>query len=382
MTISMRIRIDHPFAETATETDFRYMKKAPQPMNRISASRLNAIAALLCSFLLGGCAPEEGPQAISPGTEPISFSVPFGFPPPVYSFQNNPLTQEGFELGRKLFYDPILSRDSTISCGSCHQQSVAFAHADHRLSHGIDDLQGNRNSPGLYNLAWFPNFMWDGGVNHLEVQPLAPITNPVEMDETMANVLIKLRRSQTYRTMFLSAFDTDSITTQRVMYAMAQFMGAMVSAGSKYDQHRLGTASLTSSEANGLSLFRTHCESCHREPLMTDMQFRNNGLNQNFVSDPGRAMITGLPQDSGLFRVPSLRNVALTDPYMHDGRFSNLTQVLNHYSSGIVSSSTLDPHFINGPIPLTTQDKTDIIAFLHTLTDHRYISDRRFSEAP
>jgi cytochrome c peroxidase len=222
--------------------------------------------------------------------------------------------------------------------------------------------------------------MWDGGVNHLEVQPLAPITNPVEMDETMANVLVKLRRNQTYRSLFLSAFDSDSITTQRVMYAMAQFMGAMVSAGSKYDQYRGGLATLTPSETNGLSLFRTHCESCHKEPLMTDMQFRNNGLNPQFSADPGRAMITGMPQDSGLFRVPSLRNVALTDPYMHDGRFSSLTQVLNHYSSGIVSSSTLDPLFNNGSLQLTVQDKTDIIAFLYTLTDQRYIADRRFSE--
>lgn len=352
-------------------------------MNHIRPSKLLRVLVISVSILLlNGCGPAEGPEPVAPGQDPISFSVPSGFPAPVYNFQNNPLTQEGFELGRKLFYDPILSRDSTISCGSCHQQSVAFAHADHRLSHGIDDLQGTRNSPGLFNLAWFPNFMWDGGVNHLEVQPLAPITNPVEMDETMANVLVKLRRNQTYRSLFLSAFDSDSITTQRVMYAMAQFMGAMVSSNSKYDQYRMGTATLTAIETSGLNLFRTHCESCHKEPLMTDMQFRNNGLSSQFASDPGRAMITGLPQDSGLFRVPSLRNVGLTKPYMHDGRFSSLTQVLNHYAAGIVTSSTLDPHFGSGPIPLSIQDRTDIIAFLHTLTDQRFISDRRFSEVP
>ncbi|MFM1745544.1 MAG: hypothetical protein RLZZ630_1481, partial [Bacteroidota bacterium] len=338
---------------------------------------LFSIAFILFSV---GCDSNDETVVPDPQGEYITFGIPPGFPQPVYSFQNNPLTQEGFELGRKLFYDPILSRDSTVSCGSCHQQSVAFAHADHQFSHGIDDLIGTRNSPGLYNLAWFPNFMWDGGVNHLEVQPLAPITNPVEMDETMANVLVKLRRNQTYRSLFLSAFDSDSITTQRVMYAMAQFMGAMVSASSRYDQYRQGAGSFSPSETNGLNLFRTHCESCHKEPLMTDMQFRNNGLDAQFASDPGRAMITGMPQDSGLFRVPSLRNVALTKPYMHDGRFSSLTQVLNHYSTGIVQSSTLDPHFSSGSIPLTSQDKTDIIAFLYTLTDQRFISDRRFSE--
>lgn len=315
-----------------------------------------------------------------PSSSPVTFYVPEGFPQPVYDFQNNPLTEEGFALGRKLFYDPILSRDSSISCGSCHQQFVAFANSDHRFSHGIDDLLGSRNTPGLFNMAWFPNFMWDGGVNHIEVQPLAPITNPIEMDESIANVIVKLQRSPVYRSMFLSAFDTDSVTTQLTMRAMAQFMAAMISDDSPYDKYRKGTGSLNAAELRGLQLFRSNCESCHREPLLTDMQFRNNGLSLHYHADPGRALITGLPQDSGLFRVPSLRNVALTFPYMHDGRFQSLNQVLDHYTNGVQPGVNLDPLLISSPIVLSTQDKSDIISFLNALTDQRFITDSRFSE--
>ena len=182
---------------------------------------------------------KEEPEQSSPN--PVSFYVPDGFPPPVYTFQNNPLTQAGFQLGRRLFYDPILSRDSTISCGSCHQQGVAFAHADHTVSHGIDGLFGIRNAPAMFNIAWIPLFMHDGGVNHLEVQPLAPIANPVEMDESITNVITKLRRSAFYPGLFKAAFGTDTINTQQMTRAMAQFMGAMISASSRYDDYRNGT---------------------------------------------------------------------------------------------------------------------------------------------
>jgi cytochrome c peroxidase len=313
------------------------------------------------------------------GMKPF-FYIPDGFPDPVYKFQNNPVTPAGFALGKKLFYDPILSRDSTIACGSCHQQFVAFAHSEHKVSHGIDNLLGTRNSPALYNIAWFPNFMWDGGVNHLEVQPLAPISNPVEMDETMPNNLVKLKRSNSYPGMFDAAFGSDTITTQAMMRAMAQFMGSMISANSKYDKYIAGKESFTSAELNGLQIFRAKCESCHKEPLLTDMSFRNNGLDAEFSNDPGRATITTLPQDSGLFRVPSLRNVALTFPYMHDGRLEKLMDVMNHYNSGIQSSSTLDPLLSSVGIPLTLAEKNDLIAFLSTLTDYTFIRDSRFKE--
>lgn len=328
---------------------------------------------LLVSFIFGCSKNDDAGRK-------LFFYIPEGFPKPVYQFKDNAVTPAGFALGKKLFYDPILSRDSTVACGSCHQQFVAFAHSDHDLSHGVDNLLGNRNSPALFNIAWFPNFMWDGGVNHLEVQPLAPIANPVEMDESIANVLIKLKRSSTYPGMFKAAFGSDTITTQAMTRAMAQFMGSMISANAKYDKYVKGNVSLTASELNGLQVFRAKCESCHKEPLLTDMSFRNNGLDSYFTKDPGRALITTLPQDSGLFRVPSLRNIVLTYPYMHDGRLETLMDVLNHYSSGIKQSSTLDPLFTSGSIPLTSQEKNDLIAFFGTLTDYSFIRDSRFKE--
>ncbi len=308
----------------------------------------------------------------------IRFSVPQGWPQPVYDFSTNPLTTEGFILGRKLFYDTRLSRNNTISCGSCHQQFAAFSHLDHAVSHGIDGLLGTRNAPGLYNLNWHPSFMWDGGVNHLEVQPLAPIDNPVEMDEDINNVVVKLQNDADYRRLFREAFGTETITTPLILKAMAQFQGMLVSANSKYDRYLRGETSLSTSELNGLNLFQQKCNSCHTAPLFTNFQYMNNGLDSVFA-DAGRARITLSAADSGTFKVPSLRNVGLTRQYMHDGRFITLEQVLDHYSSGVVNSSTISAGVVGG-IPMTTQEKQDIIAFLKTLSDYSFINDRRFAD--
>ncbi len=304
---------------------------------------------------------------------------PQGFPPPVYTFENNPLTQNGFELGRKLFYDPILSLDSSTSCGSCHQQFAAFAHFDHAVSHGINNLLGTRNAPALYNLAWQQAFMWDGGVNHIEVQPLAPITNPVEMDETLPHVIQKLQAHPKYPALFKSAFGSDSITSQNMFRAFAQFMGMLNSYQSKYDEYVAGTTTLSADEMEGLQLFRQkNCTACHSEPLFTDLSYRNNGLDSVFA-DSGRAHITFLSDDLGKFKAPSLRNVAVTKPYMHDGRFEKLSDCLEHYNSGIKQSSTLDPQLASG-IALSQDEKNKIISCLNTLTDNKFITDKRFSE--
>ncbi|MBL7890080.1 MAG: cytochrome-c peroxidase [Bacteroidia bacterium] len=308
----------------------------------------------------------------------IRFSVPQGWPQPVYDYSTNPLTTEGFVLGRKLFYDTRLSRNNTISCGSCHQQFAAFSHLDHAVSHGIDGLLGTRNAPGLYNLNWHPSFMWDGGVNHLEVQPLAPIDNPVEMDEDINNVVVKLQNDADYRRLFREAFGTETITTPLILKAMAQFQGMLVSANSKYDRYMRGETSLSASELNGLNLFQQKCNSCHTAPLFSNFQYMNNGLDSVFA-DAGRARITLLAADSGTFKVPSLRNVGLTRQYMHDGRFNTLEQVLDHYSSGVVNSSTISAGVVGG-IPMTAQEKQDIIAFLKTLSDYSFINDRRFAD--
>jgi cytochrome c peroxidase len=332
-------------------------------------------------FVVGISACKDDDDKSDPVYEPISFKVPPGWPAPVYQFTNNEVTDERFELGRKLFYDPILSRDNSISCGSCHQQEGAFAHIDHRVSHGIDNLNGIRNSPPIYNLAWHSNFFWDGGVNHIEVQPISPIQNPVEMDESLSNVIAKLQANSGYKAMFKSAYGSDSITSQNMLRAIAQFMAVMVSSNSKYDKYIRGESggTLDAEELSGLALVRLKCTPCHKEPLFTDLTFRNNGLDTVFTSDPGRFVITLDPNDEGKFKVPSLRNVEVSFPYMHDGSVKNLDKVLDHYISGVKNSPTLDPQLAGG-IPLTPTEKAHIIKFLKTLTDYEFLSNPRFSD--
>lgn len=339
---------------------------------------LNAMMLITMAFTLFACADKDYDDLGL--SEDIVFKVPSNFPAPHYDFIDNEVTNERFALGRKLFYDPILSRDNTISCGSCHQQAGAFAHIDHKLSHGIDGLLGIRNSPVIYNLAWHSNFFWDGGVTHIELQPINPITNPVEMDETLANVVSKLSAHPVYPSLFESAYGSDSITSQSMLRALAQFMAVMVSADSRYDRYVRGESggNLTQAELNGLQVFRQNCESCHKEPLFTDLTFRNNGLDSVFT-DLGRATITQDPNDEGKFKVPSLRNVAVSFPYMHDGRMATLSDVLDHYMTGIVQSSTIDPSLVNG-IQLSQQERADLLKFLEALTDYTFLQDDRFSE--
>jgi cytochrome c peroxidase len=334
--------------------------------------KLVVVVALIIS--IQACVPDVDP----PVTQPL-FYHPDGFPATSGQLANNPVNYYGFSLGKKLFYDPILSLDSTISCGSCHQQFSAFAHLDHKVSHGINDLEGERNTPPLFNLAWHSNFFWDGGSNHIDVQPIAPITNPVEMNEDVARVIVKLKRSKFYPEMFKRAFGSDTITTQAMTRAIAQFMSSLISANSKYDQVKAGKATFTAAEQNGYMLFKAKCESCHKEPLMTDLNYRNNGLDLHFA-DPGRARITLQASDSGKFKVPSLRNVAVTFPYMHDGRINSLSKVIDHYRTGIVQSATIDPLLASGNMSITDAEKQQLLLFLNTLTDHTFLNDKRFGE--
>jgi cytochrome c peroxidase len=311
----------------------------------------------------------------------IDFKVPQGWPSPYYSFVNNQLTNAGFALGRKLFYDTRLSRDNTVSCGSCHQAFAAFAHSDHDLSHGIDNQLGNRNAPGLFNLNWHTSFMWDGGVNHIEVQPLAPIDNPVEMDEKLENVLAKLKADTKYATMFQSAFGSSDVTSERMLKAMAQFMGAMVSSNAKYDKYIRNEAGgeMNSSELAGLAVYGEKCASCHKAPLFTDFSFRNKGIKPSITNDSGRAHITRLAEDVYKFKVPTLRNLGYTAPYQHDGRAATLDKVFDQMETGIYNYPTLDPLLKNG-IKLSAQERTDLKAFLKTLDDETFVKDKRFFE--
>ena len=301
------------------------------------------------------------------------FIVPKGWPRPFYNFKTNSLTKEKIKLGRFLFYDPILSRDSTISCASCHSPYNAFAHSDHALSHGIDDKIGTRNAPALMNLAWQKNFMWDGAVHTLDAQPLAPLHNLLEMDEKIENVILKLRRNKKYQQQFRRAFGDTIVSGERFLKSLSQFLITLNSSNSKYDSVMRKEAKFTEQENTGYSLFLKNCNSCHTAPLFTNNSFENNGLLQDPVlNDIGRAKITLQLKDSFLFKVPTLRNIEFSAPYMHEGRFKNLLEVLRHYTSGIHQSPTLSAS-LQAKINLSEKDRVDLIAFLLTLTDKSFL---------
>ena len=299
------------------------------------------------------------------------------FPKPSYDFSKNNLTPAKIALGRALFYDPILSQDSSISCASCHSPYNAFAHTDHDLSHGIRDQIGTRNAPALFNLAWQNQFMWDGAINHLDMQALAPISDTTEMGESIANVVQKLQRKALYPPLFYAAFQDSLISGTRVLKALSQFQLSLVSATAKYDQVQAGTADFTDQEKNGYALFQKHCNSCHTEPLFSNYTFANNGLPvDTSLQDMGRWTITQESRDSLLFKIPSLRNLSFTYPYMHDGRFRKLRQVIQHYTQGIVSGKTIG-EALSEPLAIGERDQVDLLAFLLTLDDKSFVFDAK-----
>ena len=311
--------------------------------------------------------------------KPIKFIVPRGWPKPAYDFSKNPLTEEGFTLGKKLFYDGRLSKDGNFACGTCHQQFGAFNTYDHNLSHGFNNAQTARNAPGLFNLAWQKEFMWDGGINHLDLQPLAPITNENEMGETLENVINKLKVDKEYRKLFKAAFGDETINTQRLGKALSQFVLQLVSSNSKYDKVMRGEASFILPEQLGYEIFQKKCVSCHTEPMFTDYSYRNTGLPVDpFLKDMGRMKITGNPTDSLKFKVPSLRNVAMTFPYGHDGRFFSLISVFEHYRKTMVLGPATDS-IMKNRMALSNFEIGQLTAFLYTLTDSSFLTNPRFA---
>lgn len=311
----------------------------------------------------------------------IAFVKPAHFPEPVYNFPGNPISKEKFELGKKLFYDPILSRDNTISCGSCHIPANAFTHHGHDVSHGIDDRLGIRNSMSIVNLAWSKSFFWDGGVFDLDLFSVAPIENVVEMDEKLPNVLKKLNNSAEYRGLFEKAFGSPEISSGNMLKALSQFMLMLVSDQSKYDKVIRKEALFTAEEQAGYMIFKSKCNSCHTEPLFTDGSYRDNGIGINPAKDQGRFEISQLENDKLKFRVPSLRNLAYTEPYMHDGRFRNLQAVINHYRREVQQTPNLDPLLKNtGGIDLSDTEVVQLLAFLNTLNDETFVKNPLFQE--
>ncbi len=309
---------------------------------------------------------------------------------------DNPLTEEGIQLGRMLFYETALSAYNRISCATCHQQPYAFTDGK-VFSQGVDGRQTDRNAMSLANLLWVRNFFWDGRAPSLEKQAETPLTNPHEMGQSLQISVQKLQRIKTYPALFKKAFGTGGITGERILKALAQFERTLISANSKYDQSLRGEYQLTSAEQNGMNLFFTNpspgrnirgasCGHCHGGPKTFIELYHNNGLD-SIPADAGRKKLTGQEIDNGRFRVVTLRNIALTAPYMHDGRFTTLEEVIDHYSEHIIQSPTLSPFLQNNSnepngtsLALTQQEKKDIIAFLHLLTDSAFITDKRFSD--
>ncbi len=309
----------------------------------------------------------------------LAFHVPVGWPQPEYDFEKNPLTKNGIALGRKLFYDDILSRDSTVSCAFCHLSYTNFTHIDHKLSHGIEDRIGTRNTLSIMNVAWQKTFMSDGGVTNLDVQPLAPLTSSFEMDMDPDELIERLESSKVYTTLFKEAFGKDAEVSGYYMFrAMSQFMLTLNTYNSKYDKvmRKEESVEFTESEQKGLDIFRKNCASCHQEPLFTNGTFQNNGLAiDTNLNDGGRIIITGDKKDSLKFRVPSLRNIEVSYPYMHDGRYKNLQMVLFHYTNGIIDSETLAPELKSG-LNLEEEDKRNLVMFLKTLTDMKFLRNK------
>lgn len=301
---------------------------------------------------------------------------------------NNPLTEEGIALGRKLFFDRRLSGNNTQSCASCHDPRKAFTDQQ-QFSDGIDGVFGTRNSMPLFNLVWnfSDRFAWDGKELSLERQAFEPVRNVVEMHSNWTNVANKLQQDAEYPNLFLQAFGTSTIDSVLVTKAIAQFERTLISGNSKFDQYLLGNVELTPEELNGFNVFMDeargdcfHCHGSNNNPLWTDNDFHNNGLDATFT-DLGLGAVTGDPNDNGKFRSPSLRNLVYTAPYMHDGRFTTLEEVINHYSEGLVLSPTIDPLMKKanqGGVQLTAQDKADLKAFLLTLTDTEFVSNPNF----
>ena len=341
---------------------------------------------ILLLFLLMNCSSKEENDIYIPVS--VNLEIPELFQQkliaPVIP-TNNPLTEEGIALGKKLFFDKILSKNNTQSCATCHNPAKAFTD-NAQFSEGVAGLLGKRNSMPLFNLAWNfdERFTWDGKELSLERQALEPVRNPIEMHSKWSNVAERIKNDSEYPTLFKQAFGNTNIDSVLITKALAQFERTLISGNSKFDQFLLDKTTLTPQEQNGFDVFMDeargdcfHCHGSNNNPLWTDNKFHNNGLDATF-SDLGLGAVTGDPNDNGKFKSPSLRNLKFTAPYMHDGRFATLDDVINHYSTGLKSSSTIDPLMkkVNeGGVNLSDNDKSDLKAFLLSLSDNDFINN-------
>ena len=345
--------------------------------------RFNKIATLVLTLMTLSSCVQDIPVigSYSYTTTPYELDIPTGFPQPKIP-SDNPMTEEGVELGKKLFYDPILSKDNTHSCASCHFQSNSFSDPN-RFSIGVDGLAGDKNASALINLAWNRFNFWDGRVITLEEQALDPITNELELHSSWTDVVSRIKEDTDYRELIFMAFNTVDFDSIHVVKAIAQFERTLISGNSKYDKFVRNEVNLDVSELRGLEIFNSEkgdCFHCHSYPLLTSNDFHNNGLDPEITMDNGRMDATNDPFDKGKFKSPSIRNVELTAPYMHDGRFNTLEEVIEHYNFGGHNSLTIDPLMkkVDFGLGLNNQDKIDLINFLKTLTDSTFINNQNF----
>ncbi len=410
-TNAVRITLPAPL-EVTNETkvelafDLATVLNAPRPLsfakdgNSTHSRDGDPIAAMLKMNLLGAfsvrriinlsdaeiAAAHPKPLYLPAKFTPYPFQMSASFPIPDLP-RNNPLTVERVELGKKLFYDKRISINDQQSCADCHAAEKAFTDA-RRTARGAEGGFGPRNTMPLFNLAWKKEFFWDGRAKSIREQVLQPIQNSIEMHQSLTNLVVKLARTnEGYAALFTAAFGSPEITVEKIALALENYLLTLTSFDSKFDRVLHGEEKFTAEEQRGFELFSTEydprrgqfgadCFHCHGGPLFQSQSFANNGLDDTF-SDAGREKVTGKASDLGKFAVPSLRNVALTGPYMHDGRFKTLEEVVEHYTSGVKRSATLDPNIAKHPdggVPLSTADKKALVAFLETLTDAKYLN--------
>lgn len=375
---------------------------------------MRAPLAVLIGLSLASSCKKEEPDVTDNGGggavgTPYTLQIPSNLPPMMIP-PDNPMTVEGVALGRYLFYEERLSGDNTMSCSSCHSPAYAFTDSAGAVSTGIDGIAGTRSSMALINLGYGQRFFWDGRAATLEDQILMPVPNPIEMHETWPHAMSELQADAAYPGLFNAAFGTSTIDSLLAAKAIAQFLRTMISANSPWDKFKRAEGTISVDAQEGYTLFRLEggaegvpfqipgmdstvvgqggadCFHCHLEAsgLFTDEQFHNNGLDVEPFADLGRGAITGDPFDNGKFKVPTLRNIMLTAPYMHDGRFATIDDVLDHYNDGGHPSSTVDPFMkFTDPditLELTPQKRTQIIAFLNSLTDTEFVNNPAFSD--
>ncbi len=315
-------------------------------------------------------------EPVSDDNPQVSLNIPSGFPELNNSVNFNKPTKYGVELGGKLFQEKRLSADNTISCSSCHIQGNAFADGNTQAI-GIQNRVGLRNVPAIQNMLFMKFYNWDGNILQLENQPLVPIITHEEMGSSILEVIGKIRGDMMYKDLFRKAFGDESITAERIYKSIAQYEYTLISANSKYDKvKRKEGEAFTENEAKGYQTFQQKCVSCHSTELFTDQSFRNIGFPVNpDTNEAGRGRVTGIPGDYMSFRVPSLRNVEYTAPYGSYGQFPTLRAVLDYFDKGVLSADNLDPVFKNNGnrIPLSEQEKTNLILFMKTLSDREFV---------